>query len=67
MKISRKSPVTGKTNTMDLPITEEQLAEWQNGRHIQYAMPNLTPDQREFLISGCYEDEFDNLMKEPED
>jgi hypothetical protein len=52
MQISRVSPVTGKTNTMELDITEEQLRKWKQGALIQKIMPNLTADQREFLMTG---------------
>ena len=66
MKIAVKSPITGKDNVLDLPVTAEQIAKWQAGMLIQDAMPNLTPDQREFLISGCAPGEYDDLFKEKE-
>lgn len=53
MKVSQISPVTGKMNTMELDITLKQLADWTNGGLIQDVMPNLSEDEREFLISGC--------------
>jgi len=38
---------------MDLPITQEQIDLWENDHVlIQNAMPQLTPDQREFLMTG---------------
>lgn len=52
MKITKVSPVTGKPNTLDIPVTEEQIMAWQNGQLIQNAMPNLTADEREFLMTG---------------
>ena len=52
MLIRRKNMFTGKFNEMDLPVTEQQIADWQNGVLIQNAMPNLSAEQREFLISG---------------
>ena len=33
-------------------LTQEQLDAWTNGMLIQDAMPDLTADHREFLISG---------------
>lgn len=67
MQISRVSPLTGKTNTMDLPITEEQLGRWQRREGlIQNIMPELTPDQREFLMSGYTKEDWDTLFP-PED
>ena len=62
MKITRRSPLTGQINTMDLPITEEQYNEWQSGIFIQDAMPHLTADEREFLISGCTKEDWDKLF-----
>jgi hypothetical protein len=58
MIIERISILTGKVNTMDLPVTMEQLNLWLYDRKlIQNVMPNLTPTQREFLISGMSEEE----------
>jgi hypothetical protein len=52
MKITRRDPFTGKTNTLDIAVTEEQLISWHSGTLIQNAMPNLTPDEREFIKTG---------------
>lgn len=61
MIIEKKSPVTGKTNTMDLDVTPEQLQQWRAGALIQNVMPHLTPTEREFLISGYTEDDWNTL------
>jgi len=34
-------------------VTLAQLNEWESGVLAQNAMPNLSADEREFLISGC--------------
>lgn len=64
MKITRTSPFSGQVNTLDIPVTSEQITEWQNGKLIQDAMPNLTPDEREFILTGItaqeWEDAFGN-------
>ena len=52
MKITRISRLTGNIAIMDLPVTRKQLAAWVDGELIQNAMPHLTADQREFLITG---------------
>lgn len=52
MKIKRTSPFTGKVHEMDIDVTPEQLYDWQHGTLIQNAMPNLTPDEREFIMTG---------------
>jgi len=63
MKVYRRSMITGKAHTMDLPITEKQLEAYENGYGlIQDVFPNLTPDEREFIKSGITPDEFENLQ-----
>ncbi len=52
MKITRRDPVTGKTHTVDLPITDEQVVAYQEGALVQQAFPNLNADQREFIMTG---------------
>ena len=58
MKITRISPFTGKTHTFDLNVTAEQIFRWQKGELIQNAMPQLTPDEREFVKTGITPDEW---------
>tara|TARA_R110002167_G_scaffold7022_14_gene33148 strand:- start:560 stop:751 length:192 start_codon:yes stop_codon:yes gene_type:complete len=50
--ITRRSPLTGKTNTMSLDISEGSLLAWKGGMLIQDAMPNLSADAREFVMTG---------------
>lgn len=61
MKITRISPLTGKENSLDINITDEQLRRWQEGELIQHAMPNISTDEREFLISGYTSEDWDSL------
>ena len=61
MKITKRSPLTGKEHTMDLPITQEQLDRWEAGELVQQVFDDLSDSQREFLISGIYEDEWNML------
>lgn len=61
IEITKRHPFSGKTNTMKLDITETQLANWKGGMLIQKAMPNLTPDEREFLITGLMPMEYDSI------
>lgn len=63
MLITRRSPFSHQTVTVDLPVTEEQYAAWRNGQMIQTAMPNLSPAQREFLITGISPAEWEEHMK----
>ena len=61
MIIHRRSLISGKTNTMDLPVTEEQIETWQNGGLIQDVFPELAPDEREFIKTGITSDEWQKL------
>lgn len=68
MIIERTSPVSGKTNTMDLDVTQEQLDRIKlPGQHIQNVMPHLTADQREFILTGITGEEWDSLFEEDDE
>jgi len=66
MLIEREDPFTGVKNTMELPITEEQMRRYDEGALIQVAFPNLTPSQREFIQTGLTEEAWDDLFKNQE-
>ena len=67
MNITRKSDLTGVTRTIEIPVTPEQLRSWEEGALIQRAMPNLTSAQREFIISGITEEEWNDAFPEEDD
>ena len=59
MRITKKSILTGKTRTIDLPITEAQLARYHDGAvPIQVALPHLSLEQHEFLLTGIVPEEW---------
>jgi len=58
MLVTNTSALSGKVNTMDIPVTIQQLQDWKDGALIQDAMPNLTPEQREFILSGITPEEW---------
>ena len=66
MIVERKSTISGKVHQMDLPITAEQIVAYQKGTLIQHAFPNLTPDQREFFMTGITAEEWDAAFGEEE-
>lgn len=66
MKITKVSIFSGIERTLDLDITQEQYDRWRNGEMIQNAMPNLSSDEREFLLTGSWDGEFDKAMTTPE-
>lgn len=52
MNITRQHPFTGRITTKDLPITQDELNRWEAGEMVQNVWPNLSADDREFIISG---------------
>ena len=60
MIIKRVSPVTGKTNKRDIPITITQLVDWHDGKTQLIEIKGLNDQDREFLRSGmineCWEE-----------
>lgn len=52
MLITRASPISGATHSLEVNCTPEQLAAWDAGMKIQDAMPNVLPPLREFVKSG---------------
>jgi hypothetical protein len=64
MILARKSMLTGEVHSMELPITSKQLSTWDSGKGlIQEVFPKLTADQREFIMSGITQDEWDNAFR----
>ena len=61
MKIYRKSPITGKTNCMDIDITPNQYRSWNEGSLIQDVMPHISADEREFIISGSTKQDWETM------
>lgn len=54
------------TDTM-LGLTHEDIQKWIDGMLIQEAMPYLTADQREILLTGLNQDEWDMLFAEEDE
>lgn len=52
MQITRKSRLTGNTSSMELDITVEQLRDFNSGTLVQKAFPHLSPEEREFILTG---------------
>jgi hypothetical protein len=59
MKITRKSMISGRFHTLDVAITEEQLRAYENGALVQDAFPHLSPEEREFLMTGITPEEWE--------
>ena len=61
MLIKNISMVTGMSRTINIPVTQGQLDKWKNSELIQVAMPNLTADQREFIMTGIASKEWEKI------
>tara|TARA_R100000995_G_scaffold71837_1_gene40527 strand:- start:161 stop:394 length:234 start_codon:yes stop_codon:yes gene_type:complete len=65
--VTRVSQFTGKVNSMQLPVCHSQILNWIDGfALIQDVMPDLSPDQREFLMTGMTPLEWTNMFGEEE-
>tara|TARA_R100000935_G_C2681033_1_gene102739 strand:- start:219 stop:419 length:201 start_codon:yes stop_codon:yes gene_type:complete len=58
MTVTKTSRLSGTNNTLVLDMTIEQYDDWQNGVLIQNAMPQLSRDEREFLMTGITPEEW---------
>ena len=52
--------------SVELAVNINDFAEWHKGKYIQEAMPYLSADEREILISGICGDCFDKMFGEKE-
>jgi hypothetical protein len=69
--VTRKSILTGITHTREIPVSEERIVAWETANFltrpmIQDAFPDLSPDDREFLMTGITPEEWDSLDNDEE-
>ena len=68
MWIKRKSVISGIVRDRNIPVNPEHYAAWQAGfGNIQDMMPYLNETDREFILSGITQDEWDEAFLEVED
>ena len=53
--------------TVHISVLQPDFEKWQGGELIQDAMPYLSPDEREILISGTCGPCFDRMFGEGDD
>ena len=61
MIIAKRSGLTGIVSSMDIAVSEEQLQAWEAGELIQNVMPDLTPVEREFIMTGITAAEWEEM------
>ena len=63
--------ISNKKHTLEIPMLPEDFAaayfKWKNGANIQDAFPNLSPSQREFIMTGTTEQEWNTYIKDKEE
>lgn len=66
MKLTRQCQLNGKVYTMDIPkLTPELLQKIERRTEvIQKVAPMLTPEEREFLMTGTPPDVWDKMFKD---
>ena len=63
MKVTRKNNLNGNINSMELDVTQEQLDRYDFGEDlVQDIFPNLTPSEREILITGITPNDWNKLF-----
>jgi hypothetical protein len=62
MEITRRSQLSGITRTMSLPVSQAQLDSWKAGALAQNVFTNLTPDEREFVMTGITAQEWEEAF-----
>jgi len=63
-----RSPLTRQLNTLDIPISEEEYRAWlTSSALIQDVFPHLTASQREFIMTGYTENDWNTIFKDDEE
>ena len=68
MQVTRRSPRTGENNTREIECTPEQVARWNaGGELIQNVFPDLSPEDREFILTGYTPEDWDAIFADVDD
>jgi hypothetical protein len=59
MKITKVSILSKIERSLELDVTDEEIKAWKAGMLIQDAMPRLTTDEREFMMTGITAEEWE--------
>jgi hypothetical protein len=69
MKIRKRSLISGKISEMNIDVNRDLYVMWESSPvetrpHVQNAFPMLTPDEREFILTGVTPEEWKDLFFE---
>lgn len=66
--VKAQSGLTGNVSERTYPMNERtmlmKLADWAAGKNVQNVFPDLSADDREFLMTGITPEEWDNAFGE---
>ena len=63
IRLTKRSPLTGKENTMTIDCVIADYYRWQDGARIQTVMPYVSSDEREWLMTGIFPGEWELFIK----
>lgn len=63
VQVTRVSQLTGKERTARILLDPADYQSWKDGTLIQRAMPYLSDAEREFIMTGVTQDEWDRYMQ----
>jgi hypothetical protein len=66
-EVTRVSVASNRVQTRIIHATPQQFAQWRSGFLVQDAFPNLSPEEREFLITGMSDEEWHAMWAEDDD
>ena len=64
MLVRKKSLLTGVERVREMNVTQEQIERWASGEKIQNVFPNLSVDDREFIMTGITGEEWEEFCEE---
>lgn len=67
MQIKRRSSLTGEVNTKEINVTPAQIAAWEGGELAQNAFPDASPSEREFIMTGYTDFDWEEMFREIDD
>lgn len=62
--ITKISPFSGKSNTIVIMVYHEDWMKYLRGEAIQYCFPYLSANEREFVMTGIPNEEWEKHVKE---
>lgn len=67
MKITKNCIYTNRKNTLEINITEEQYNRYKKGDDIDLVMPEITYEERQFLLTGALPEDEDGIYQDGDD